>query len=213
MLPNIALDSYPRFKREGYRLSRFRERPVLVISEIVQLAYLDVNRTLKGIKDEQSVPLKQAAVSFIENLLNNPPVSQQKFDDLHDNCCRYCISLSSTNGANINYGQAQKLINMSLKYLYNEYATYKDNQNQFNFPNNNLEHFFHLPIDSQIRDSLVNNYQFSNPTFLPWSKWTQENYFSFQLQLRKRIKNNYQPLEIDYMLWNRNDTLLFNALS
>ena len=43
MLPNIAPDSYPTFKIEGYRLARYRNNPVEKISDIVQLAYLDVN--------------------------------------------------------------------------------------------------------------------------------------------------------------------------
>jgi hypothetical protein len=213
MLPNIAPDSYPTFKVEGYRLARYKNNPAENITAIVQLAYLDVNRTMKHINPKQSCQLKEITGSFIKNLLVNPPFNQQDFDRLHDNCCERCISLSSPDGANIHYGQAQKLINMSLKYLYNEYATYINNQNYLNFPNNNIEDFFHLPIDSQIRDSLVLNHSFINPTRLPWSQWGKEHYISFQLQLRKRIKSNFKPLEIDYFLWNRNNVLLHEAIN
>jgi len=69
MLLNIEQNLYPRFKKEGYRIKKCAEFPVTSILEIVQLAYLDVNRTIRGINSEQSQSFKQAIVSFIENLL------------------------------------------------------------------------------------------------------------------------------------------------
>ena len=101
---------------------------------------------------------------------------------------------------------------MSLKYLYNEFAAYYGEVNRFQFPDNNIEHFFHLPIDKQIRDQLVNSCNFSDPTSLPWSKWTYDHYISFQSQLRHRIKENYKPLEIDYLLWNTSGASVGDAI-
>lgn len=202
MMPNIDQALYARFKKEGYRIKKYAELPVTSVPEVVQLAYLDVNRTIRGINSEQSRFFKQAVVSLIEDLLVRPPMNQAEFDQLHHRCCQQCLTYSSPSGARIHYGQAQKLLNMSLKYLYNEYATYKGKLNQFGFPDNNVEHFFHLPIDSQIRNCLVDNYHFSDPTSLPWSQWTYDHYISFQNQLRKCISTQHRPLEIDYMLWN-----------
>jgi len=179
----------------------------------VQLAYLDVNRTIKGIESIQSSLLKQAIVSFIEKLLADPPMNQTTFDHLHHLCCQQCVTCSTPNGASIHYGQAQKILNMSLKYIYNEYATYKGNLNQFEFPDNNMELLFHLPIDSQIRDFLVRNCHFIDPTRLPWSQWRYDHYISFQHQLRKRIDIQYSPLEIDYMLWNTKGASVGNAIT
>ena len=150
VLPNIDPSFYPRFKKEGYRIKQFAEFPVTNILQVVQLAYLDVNRTIRGINSEQSQSFKQAIVSFIENMIATPPMNQAEFDQLHHRCCQQCLTYSSSSGARIHYGQAQKLLNMSLKYLYNEYAAYKGKPNRFKFPENNIEHFFHLPIDSQI---------------------------------------------------------------
>jgi len=68
-----------------------------------------------------------------------------------------------------------------------------------------VEHFFHLPIDSQIRTYLVAKCHFVDPgnmKKLPWSKWAYKHYISFQFQLRERINNDYKPLEIDYLLLN-----------
>ncbi|HOU56705.1 MAG TPA: hypothetical protein PLZ82_06750, partial [Smithellaceae bacterium] len=93
-------------------------------------------------------------------------------------------------------------LNMSLKYLYNEFAAYYGKLNHCRFPDNNVEHFFHLPIDSQIRDHLVTKCSFTDPTPLPWSRWARSHYVSFQAQVRKRISSEYKPLEIDHILWN-----------
>lgn len=213
MLPNIDQALYARFKNEGYRLKKCAEHPVATISEIVQLAYLDVNRTIKGIGSEQSESFKQAVVSFIGNMLAAPPTNQTAFDKLHHLCCQQCLTYNSPSEAHIHYGQAQKILNMSLKYLYNEYAAYKGKLNQFRFPDNNIEHLFHLPIDSQIRNFLVGHCRFSDPTRLPWSQWTYDHYISFQYQLRKRLNVQHSPLEIDYMLWNTNGASVGNAIS
>lgn len=49
MLPHVSQEMCVRFKNEGYRLSRFRQAPVTSNAEIIQLAYLDVNRTMRGV--------------------------------------------------------------------------------------------------------------------------------------------------------------------
>lgn len=58
MLPNIDLTFYAKFKKYrpegGYRLIKYEDKPVTKITEIVQLGYLDVNRTLTGIEPKQS---------------------------------------------------------------------------------------------------------------------------------------------------------------
>jgi hypothetical protein len=212
MLPNIDRSLYARFKKEGYRKNEFKEAPVRNLNEIVQLGYLDVNRTIRGIQTEQSRLFKEIVVLFIEDLLSNPPENQEDFDILHHQCCQQCIEASSLGSARIHYGQAQKLLNMSLKYLYNEFAAYYDDFNLFGFPDNDIEHLFHLPIDSQTRDHLVNYCNFSDPTSLPWSKWAHDHYISFQSQLRSRINENYKPLEIDYLLWNTKGASVGDAI-
>jgi len=122
MLPNINQALYIRFKNEGYRKKEYAWAPVRSIDEIVQLAYLDVNSTIKGIEPEQSWWFKQSVILFIGDLLSISPENQQHFDLLHHQCCQQCLEASTLGKARIHYGQAQKILNMSLKYLYNEFA-------------------------------------------------------------------------------------------
>ena len=212
MMQDIDKAIYVKFKKEGYRIKKYKEHPVVEIEIIVRLGYLDVNRTIAGINEEQRFTFEQTVALFIRNLLTSPPTNLTKFDQLHHECCQDCLASRSTKGAKIHYGQAQKLLNMSLKYLYNEYSIYKRESNIFGFPDNNIEQFFHLPIDRQILDFLTRKCKFNKPTLLPWSQWEYNHYISFQHQLRKRINKQYCPLEIDYMTWNTSGPAIAQAI-
>lgn len=212
-MPNIDKSLYARFKKEGYRIKQYRELPVPSIPEVVHLAYLDVCRTIKGIKKDQSCSFKKTVALSIVRLLSSPPMNQPEFDQLHHKCCQLCLTSSSASGTRIHYGQAQKLLNMSLKYIYNEFAFYYGKMNQFCFPDNNAEFFYHLPIDNQILDCLVGQHRFAAPRSTPWSKWTYDHYIHFQSQLRDRISRNYKPLEIDYMIWHTKGACVGDAIS
>ena len=114
--------------------------------------------------------------------------------------------------ATVHYGQAQKLVNMALKYLYNEYAHYRGVCNHLGYPDGNLDWFFHLPIDKQIRGHLAANYGFTHPRNVAWSKWDRGHYLAFQTELRMRLNPAYKPLEIDYLLWNAPDASISHLI-
>lgn len=213
MLTNIAPLTYIKFKNEGYRIVKYKNSPVLELDDIARLAYLDVNRTITNISEEQSSKFKAIAVNFINELIQNNPQNQSEFDALHNRFCKECVSLSTSSAAKIHYGQAQKLLNMALKYLYNEYAAYKDTVNRFRFPDNNIEQYFHLPIDNQLLDALTKKFNFSKPSTTAWSKWHENTYLQFQQQIRRRLKPGHSPLQTDYILWNNNhnDEAPFNV--
>jgi hypothetical protein len=207
MLPNINPALYAQFKIEGYRIKRYKSAPVMTIPEIVRLAYLDVNRTLQGIQPNQKARFRESGVTFLRDFLTAPPLDQNGFDTLHRQGCERCLSNPSPPGTTIHYGQAQKLINMSLKYLYNEFAVGGAAQDHFGFPNG-TEQFFHLPIDSHIRNALVRFSHFRAPKSVPWSQWKYEDYTAFQQQVRNRLHRSYKPLEVDYLVWNAISTAL-----
>lgn len=101
MLPNLDKSLYGRFKKEGYRIKQLSQSPVSTVPDLVQLAYLDVNRTIRGITSDQSASFKQVVVSFIETLLASPPATQADFDQSHHECCQRCLAVSSSNGGHI----------------------------------------------------------------------------------------------------------------
>ena len=205
MLPNTDRSLYEKFKSDpqktGYRIPSLRNTAITDIRDIVDLAHRDVSRTLTGIgrDPQQSAAFRQVAVDSIRELLAAPSSSQSEFDEWHDRVCQRCLVPGV---ATVHYGQAQKLVNMSLKYLYNEFAHYRGVRNHLGYPDGNLDWFFHLPIDSQIRDHLATCYGFAHPRNVAWSKWGRNHYLAFQVELRGRLNPAYRPLEIDYLLWN-----------
>lgn len=197
---NVDKDLCTRFKATGYRVAQYRRSPVPTVAEIVRLAYLDVNRTIHGIGADQRQCLKECAARFIRGILSDPPRNQAEFDRHHQEACQQCLTCSSAAGAVIHYGQAQKLLNMALKYLYNE-SLLDSNPSLPRLPKD-VEDFFHIPIDNQILRYLQNDLGLSRPTPLPWSKWNRDQYAALQNDLRDRLGLRHKPLEVDYLVWN-----------
>ncbi len=212
MLPNIQNSVYTRFKSDptftGYRLKRFMNTPVTNINSIVHLAYLDVCRTIYGIRFPQAQELKSHAHALVTTVISRSHLTQSQFDKRHQECCEAIIN---TTGTPVYYGQAQKLVNMSLKYLYNEHAVYFPGANHLNYPTNNVEWLFHIPVDNQIVNFLVSQHTFARPREA-WSRWNRDHYISFQNQLRNRLVGGYLPLEIDYLIWNSDALALHDSI-
>ncbi len=144
--------------------------------------------------------------TLISNVVKNAPSSIDK----------------NGNAVSFTYGNAQKLINMTAKYLYIR-----------NYSNPQLAASFkhcHCPLDNQIVKKLksdakrgsdldksikklysaVNNSE-QTKTWrqyldLPWSSCTKERYQFFQKAIRETIEKKYNneitPLEYDYVMWN-----------
>jgi hypothetical protein len=210
MLKSISQTAITEFKRTGYRIAKYRREPVSTVTDLVQLAYLDVNRTLRNIDQAQSGCFKSPVAAFICDLSARPPTSQGEFDVRHKACCEQSIGCAGP--AEIRYGQAQKVVNMSLKYLYNEYAHYGRTPSAFAYPKASIECFFHLPIDNQLLSYLVDRCGF-NAIRAPWSKWNYDDYISFQRALRSRLRNGCVPLELDYLIWNKQDASIGEVLA
>ncbi len=56
MLVNIDQALYARYKKEGYRIKKCAEDPVKTIPQVLQLAYLDINHTIRGIESPSKAP-------------------------------------------------------------------------------------------------------------------------------------------------------------
>jgi hypothetical protein len=85
-------------------------------------AYGDAKRTLTGIRDFQKEK-ETAKGRIVEKMLdyfNGPaPSGQEAFDVLHEEMCMlWCIQFTESRKDLGTYGKAQKIINMSFKYLF-----------------------------------------------------------------------------------------------
>jgi hypothetical protein len=127
-----------RIKKIGY----YEENEI--IAEIVKgPAYTDFTpRTIKGIKKDTIIGVLDDLAMEIRDYFENVSCKNQKeFDDWHNKTCRLFLKgFKDKSGREIHYGKAQKIINMSFKYIY----CYMKNVDQEKFC------FCHMPIDSYI---------------------------------------------------------------
>jgi hypothetical protein len=92
----------------------------------IDRAYLDFNRTLRGLsKFDGSRALSESAASMVKKALGALEtacahgISAAEFDNWHRCACEGLISKYADSGyARLHVGQAQKWINMSLKYVF-----------------------------------------------------------------------------------------------
>lgn len=180
-----------------YTAGRFRGRPVLetIFSELY---------------------------SFITKL--NSYSNQTSFDTAHDNLCSSLCgdytgfsSKGRQGNSQITYGITQKLVNMTLKYLY---VAHRLNPGLNLLPNNSVEGFFHCPVDSYILRKL----RLADPNYFrmisatnstvqfcrkSWSKFSRDNYICFLRVFRNKLQSGIKQLEVDFYLWSNSP----NALS
>lgn len=189
-----------------------------IIKKCANRAYLDLCRTLKFTEE-----YKNSKVRFSEYIINNVIINEIKdllkkcgtsvintegFDCWHNELCEninkkaneynYLVCDSSDNNKKFHYGQAQKWVNMTLKYMF---ITEK-------WPEcfENIKCFLHAPIDNYILEGVWNEKwidvleivnikefdvekKFDSDKFKPWSKWNQELYKKFIKCLRNKVKN------------------------
>lgn len=148
--------------------------------------------------------------NFVTNL--NTFTTQISFDKAHDNLCSSLCGNYTSNqkNHNITYGIAQKIVNMTLKYLFVEHRI---NPHLGLLPNSTVEDFFHCPIDSYLlrKLNLVDPNYFSmirqnnsTATFngRTWSNLTRGDYLHFLNVLRNKLLPHVKQLEVDFSLWS-----------
>lgn len=180
--PNIKEDFYIRLIfniKDGYHYAGIRK------------AYLDFCRTLK-ITDKPSHPSKKEECEYIlmRNLcftISQNYMDQKAFDHQHQILCDLLISAWGT----LTYGQAQKWINMTLKYwlLLGENKIENINKNA---------RFFHIPIDSFVQKKMFCQ---KNPS--PWSKINSyDEYFKYQISYRQELSGDNPPIIEEFIFFN-----------
>ncbi|KAA8720541.1 hypothetical protein [Corynebacterium flavescens] len=176
-----------------------------VVKVAARRAYRDLNRTLRGIgthkdRDHLVNATYDSLVSFVSGL--NTVTDQSDFDERHARWCRDRIEFFTAHPHQdrsefcLNYGQAQKWINMTLKYLAvlgcpaveKAYA------------------YLHVPVDSIVFDVAQEPSPGLGvarpPKQVAWSKLGEEDYLSYQKRLREATAEFYgSPLDWEAQAW------------
>jgi hypothetical protein len=180
---------------EDYLLRLYFGRE-LTLSVCVKRAYLDFCRTLHGIsKDPNRDQLHSNAVNHLTAAFADlkskltRAIDQKTFDGWHQNTCATLSSLY--NGHRFHAGQAQKWVNMTLKYIYTLGEEHVSGFQQA-YP------LCHVPLDKIVLHQLA---KYGFPEFsLPWSRVDYDQYFHCQEWIRSKFAT-LAPLDLEFWLW------------
>lgn len=183
---------------EFYDSVRSRLETGDTVQNAISLAYRDLQRTLRGfnkIADKETI--KKNVFDLIKNEYEKiflSVIDGKSFDKWHRALCSE-IKCIFGDKYNITYGQAQKWINMFLKYMY-----------LVDERTNSVSPFFHIPIDNVILDGIEKyscyfSLQKSVPSCRPWSRLDDyDKYLYFQKEFKRMFRN---PLLHEFRLWNK----------
>jgi len=170
------------------------------ISAAIKRAYRDFNRTIKGMPKEENErhPLRENWVEFLKSsfevFLKKEFLSQQEFDLWHRDMCEKLENINKDKKVILNVGQAQKWINMTLKYLFLIGENYVEGISK-NYK------FFHIPLDSIIQTAMNNKYGIQ-PIPGAWSQITDyDKYLQYQNAIRTKFPNTI-PMDEEFKLFN-----------
>jgi hypothetical protein len=165
----------------------------------IDRAYRDFNRTQHGLSKlrtpESYKQLKEVLRNITSQAITKSYIDQSDFDQYHQLSCDYLIdSCNAATGYKMFYGQAQKWINMSLKYM----SALGDSR----VPGISRNYqYFHIPIDNIIQDILIKK---GLPRFK--SSWSRienyDDYLRYQLRFRE-LYAGHIPLDEELKLFNQ----------
>ena len=155
------------------------------------------------------------------------------YEQWHKDICKElveCYEKVTSNNKNpaFSYGNAQKWVNMTMKYLYILSEIFHDFNKNHNFENyydiiQKLYKELQVPVDSFIIESVWDEKKqiegipyiigklnkatygdgknipgkYNSEKVVPWSKWTDKEYFKFQ----KTLSSNQPPLDWEHKAW------------
>ncbi len=156
-------------------------------------AYRDMCRTLH-LGDADSKKLRNtvdhALEVEIQAALSEGFTNQQQYDTWHEDICGKISTLYRAYGIELTVGQAQKWLNMTMKYLF--IADVPGIADVF--------YFCHVPVDSYIIEAAEKQLGLKRPG-MPWSKIPNyDSYAEYQREIRTRLGNT-APLEWEFDTW------------
>lgn len=167
-------------------------------------AYLDMNRTIEFKKNgtitaEKKEELRNNVVSLIkteiQDFIKNTKPSQDLYDDWHSSLCNAIIKSYTDANVPFHYGQAQKWINMTMKYL----CVLNHSEA------NKIVHLMHLPIDSIVFERADDLLTIPYPEFR-WSRMTEDQYKEYLGNIRDALSKqnpSYAPMIWELKNWER----------
>lgn len=146
-------------------------------------AYADMARRTLRIKEnsKERIALKKIATKILRQAVEDLKNDSSDFPKWHEKSCNALIACY---GGQISYGQAQKWLNMLLKYLY----VYDVNGYETLFSSREGIAALDMPVDSKVIEALHRKYNVKRPT-AGWSVWDRNTYRAYQAAARSALQN------------------------
>ncbi|MFC0316940.1 hypothetical protein [Olivibacter oleidegradans] len=170
----------------------------------INRAYRDLARTLHNLKRTDSVhgKFKAHLLSTINDVCSKKLKDQKEFDVWHE---QRCLLLIEEYRKSIDYklfiGQAQKWINMSLKYL----VALGDKRIPGIITN---YHLFHIPIDNIIQEHFLLSDKIKKIS----GSWSRIDDYTVYMQYQIKIRESYPgeaPLNVEFRSYNSSSSWNF----
>jgi hypothetical protein len=194
------------------------------IKVAVDLAYRDAQRTMVKIDDTRRDDAKNAVSNAIKGYLGleeeDIPSTKESFDDEHKKMCSAWCKEFEKNGElteHGNYGKAQKIVNMALKYLYCYYSVKKwdkSNSDRFKFCHFTLDSFTLRWLNGcgvKGKPSFLDSNLTWSSSFIPQKNdkgnYLCQKYDAIQEYARKSVgevfqRENWTALEAEFYVWD-----------
>ena len=171
----------------------------------VDRAYLDFSRTLHGIGRLAGATALRAEAgkrlcTWLAKLPDlNPDPNRETFDARHRELCEQLCTLYARHGYDsFAVGQAQKWLNMALKYVY----VFGEAQ----LPGfSGLYRLGHVPLDKIILERLA---PFGAPRLSSGDAWSRLSHYDEYLRFQQWIRDTFPesaPLAVEFHLWQAVD--------
>lgn len=170
---SVALNKYA---------DRFLMAEVKNFEEAAHKAYADMARRTLRIKEnsKERKVLKEQATKILQQAVEKLKNDPSDFPKWHEKSCNALIACY---GGQLSYGQAQKWLNMLLKYLY----VYDVKGYETLFSQEEKITDLDMPVDSKVIDALRRKYNVKRPP-TGWSVWDKNTYRVYQVAARKALE-------------------------
>ena len=170
-------------------------------------AYLDLCRTItfRDKDDKKHIYYRSEIVGLIitkiqDKLFENHKPSQETYDDFHADLCNQITEYTNEVAENLTYGQAQKWVNMTMKYLC------VLSEGNFTGKFEWLGRFYpylHVPIDSIILDK-IEEARFPNINLDKNLCWSKIDKYEFYLEIQENLRKSLtamSPMDWEFEVW------------
>lgn len=181
------------------------------ISAAINFAYGDTKRTLKGISNYAK--LKENAINklteaFKEYFNGKAPESADEFNKIHNELCMIWVNELSENPDLSKYGKAQKIVNMTFKYLYccKSLDGYEEHFDYCHMPLDSFTlEWFKRNIVKEQRGIKIGTWSSMNNSDIPKRYKDNEGYQTYNYYVDKIKeycdKNEKKPLLLELEVW------------